>query len=230
MGFGPNFLQKSSGAPAARCCSRRSGGLAAALTVRNEEASGCSGRLAAALNHSAPPSFSGWVPNRKSRHILRVKTRFTGLPHLQVMCRFASLAVLTLAALLAALPTRAAEGGAKKGKAPEHKTTQSKSYIMLDPIYTTIVGDNRAAGMLMVGAGLDVPNEALHEEVDRSMPVLRDAYVRNLMTFTANVVRTDAQPDVAVIAERLQAVTDRALKKKGAKVLLAQVAIRVTAK
>jgi flagellar basal body-associated protein FliL len=146
------------------------------------------------------------------------------------MCRFASLAVLTLAALLAALPTRAAEGGAKKGKAPEHKTTQSKSYIMLDPIYTTIVGDNRAAGMLMVGAGLDVPNEALHEEVDRSMPVLRDAYVRNLMTFTANVVRTDAQPDVAVIAERLQAVTDRALKKKGAKVLLAQVAIRVTAK
>ena len=127
------------------------------------------------------------------------------------------------------LPVRA-EDAPKAKKAPEHKTTQSESYIMVDPIYTTIVADNHAAGMLMVGAGLDVPNAILREEVTRSLPVLRDAYIRNLMTFTANVVRTDTQPDVDVIADRLQAVTDRALKKKGATVLLAQVAIRVTTK
>lgn len=143
------------------------------------------------------------------------------------MHRFAPLAGLLLAALLAALPARAAEDGAKKDKAPEHKSTQSQSYILIEPIYTTIVSDNRAAGMLMVGAGLDVPDATLRDEVDRSMPVLRDAYIRNLMAFTANTVRTDAQPDVSVIAERLQAVTDRALKKKGARLLLAQVAIRV---
>lgn len=138
--------------------------------------------------------------------------------------------VLVIAALLGTgLPVRA-EDAPKAQKAPEHKTTQSKSYIVMDPIYTTIVADNRAAGMLMVGAGLDVPNDALRDEVNRSLPVLRDAYMRNLMTFTANRVRTDTQPDVGLIADRLQAVTDRALKKKGAKVLLAQVAIRVTSK
>jgi flagellar basal body-associated protein FliL len=138
--------------------------------------------------------------------------------------------VLVIAALLGTgLPVRA-EDAPKAQKAPEHKTTQSKSYIMVDPIYTTIVADNRAAGMLMVGAGLDVPDDALRSEVNRSLPVLRDAYIRNLMTFTANMVRTDAQPDVALIADRLQGVTDRALNKKGAKVLLAQVAIRVTSK
>jgi flagellar basal body-associated protein FliL len=135
-----------------------------------------------------------------------------------------------LLALLWALAPARAQDAPKKGKAPEHKTTQSKSYIMVDPIYTTIVADNRAAGMLMVGAGLDVPDAQLRDEANRSLPVLRDAYIRNLMAFTANVVRTDAQPDVAAIAERLQAVTDRALKKKGAHVLLAQVAIRVTSK
>ena len=129
----------------------------------------------------------------------------------------------------AGFPARG-EDAPKDQKAPEHKTTQSKSYIMVDPIYTTIVADNRPAGMLMVGAGLDVPDEKLREEVSRSMPVLRDAYIRNLMTFTVTVVRTDSQPDVGLIADRLQAVTDRALRKKGAKVLLAQVAIRVTAK
>ena len=36
-------------------------------------------------------------------------------------------------------------------KAPEHKITQSESYLMLDPIYTTIVDDDRPVGMLMVG-------------------------------------------------------------------------------
>jgi flagellar basal body-associated protein FliL len=148
------------------------------------------------------------------------------------MRRAPILAVVVFAALAApwAGPAAGAEDGPKKGKAPEHKQTQSKSYIMVDPIYTTIVADNRAAGMLMIGAGLDVPDAALRDEVDRSMPVLRDAYIRNLMTFTANMVRTDAQPDVAVIADRLQGVTDRALKRKGARVLLAQVAIRVTSK
>jgi flagellar basal body-associated protein FliL len=127
------------------------------------------------------------------------------------------------------LPARA-QDAPKAQKAPEHKTTQSKSYIEIDPIYTTIVADNHAAGMLMIGAGLDVPDDKMRDDVNRSLPVLRDAYIRNLMTFTANVVRTDAQPDVGMIADRLQAVTDRALGKKGAKVLLAQVAIRVTTK
>jgi flagellar basal body-associated protein FliL len=82
--------------------------------------------------------------------------------------------------------------------------------------------------MLMVGIGLDVPNAVLRDEVTRSLPVLRDAYLRNLMAFTASAVRTDAQPDVGAIADRLQGVTDRALKKKGARVLLTQVALRVT--
>src|SRR6185312_3128463 len=120
--------------------------------------------------------------------------------------------VVVMLAAQAGLSARA-EDAPKAQKAPEHKTTQSKSYILIDPIYTTIVADNRSAGMLMVGAGLDVPNDALREEVSRSMPVLRDAYIRNLMIFTANVVRTDSQPDVNLIADRLQAVTDRALKK-----------------
>jgi flagellar basal body-associated protein FliL len=146
--------------------------------------------------------------------------------------RPAPISAALLAALVAATPlafsgARAAEEG-EKGKGPEHKVTQSKSYTSVDPIYTTIVADNRVAGMLMVGAGLDGPDEHMREEVERSMPVLRDAYIRNLMTFTANVVRPDAQPDIAMIADRLQAVTDRALKKKGARILLAQVAIRVT--
>ena len=136
---------------------------------------------------------------------------------------FAGVAV----ALLAAAPAFG-DDPADTQKKPEHKVTQSTSYLEVDPIYTTIVSDNHAAGMLMVGIGIDVPDAGLRDEVSRSLPVLRDAYLRNLMAFTASAVRTDAQPDVGTIADRLQGVTDRALKKKGARVLLAQVALRVT--
>jgi flagellar basal body-associated protein FliL len=130
-----------------------------------------------------------------------------------------------VAALLAIAPARAADDD-KKGAV--HKVTQSKSYLMIDPIYATIVSNDRPAGMLMIGIGIDVPDEALRSEADHAMPVLRDAYVRNMMAYAATQVRTWRQPDVAVIAERLQGVTDRALGRKGARVLLAQVAMRLT--
>jgi flagellar basal body-associated protein FliL len=131
--------------------------------------------------------------------------------------------VLALAAL-AVMPARADDDK----KAAVHKVTQSKSYLMIDPIYATIVSNDRPAGLLMIGVGIDVPDETLRAEADHAMPVLRDAYVRNMMAFAATQVRTSRQPDVALIALRLQGVTDRALGRKGARVLLAQVAMRLT--
>ena len=153
----------------------------------------------------------------------------------------AALLLLALTPMLAgAGPVLAAEAGGaakkadggdkKKGKAPEHKFTNSESWVELDDFYTTIVGDNRATGMLMVRLGLDIPAVGLSENAKNAMPVLRDAYLRSLMAYTATNVRIDSPPDVTLIADRLQGVTDRALKRKGAKVLLSQVAIRVTGK
>jgi flagellar basal body-associated protein FliL len=129
---------------------------------------------------------------------------------------------------LAAEPAKKDDGGGdkKKGKAPEHKLTQSESWVEMDDFYTTIVGDNRPAGMLMVRLGLDIPEPGLRENAERAMPVLRDAYLRSLMAYTATNVRLDTQPDITMISDRLQAITDRALKKKGARILLRQVALR----
>ena len=139
-----------------------------------------------------------------------------------------------LAALLLGLGLAApahADGGDDSGggaKAPRHKLTQSESYLEIDPIYVTILADDRPVGLLQVGIGLDVPDAKLHGEAQHALPVLRDGFVRNLMSFGTTAVRADRQPDVAVIAGRLQAVADRVLGRKGAKLLLAQVALRVT--
>ncbi len=131
-----------------------------------------------------------------------------------------------LSALVLLAGLLAAPAFADDAAPPKHKETQSDSFIMIEPMYTTVVDAGRPEGMLLVAIGLDIPDPVLRAQADLGMPVLRDAYVRSLMSYTAAVVRPGHQPDVALIAERLQRVTDRELHRKGARVLLAQVALQ----
>ena len=136
--------------------------------------------------------------------------------------------VYVLAALLCGLsgvPAHAAENPAKPA---QHKTTQSESYVMIEPIYATILDGTRPRGLLLVEFGLDVPDAGLRERVNQGLPALRDAYVRALLTYAATAVRPWRQPNVEDISNRMQAITDRSLGKKGARVLMAQTAIRIT--
>lgn len=117
---------------------------------------------------------------------------------------------------------------ASETRAPEHKITQSESYIMLEPMYATIIDQDKPTGTLMVAIGLDIPDRALRDDANRAMPVLRDAYVRTLMAYAWSHVRIWVQPDVEEISQRLQRVTDHELRRSGARVLLAEVVMRVT--
>ena len=128
-----------------------------------------------------------------------------------------------LFALALAAPARADDKAA-----PVHKVTQSESFIMVEPMYATIIDSSRPCGLLMVAIGLDIPNAELRGTAEHALPVLRDAYLRNLMIYTAANVRPWQQPDVNDISSRLQRVTDRALRKSGARVLLAEVAMRIS--
>lgn len=134
-----------------------------------------------------------------------------------------SLAVLALIALGAG-----SAHAADDKPMPEHKITQAESYVGLDPMYATILDNGKPAGLLLVSIGLDIPDARLRAEAVRAMPVLRDFYLRSLMAFTATAVRPWRQPDVDMIARRLQRVTDRALKTKGAQVLMGQIMIRIS--
>jgi hypothetical protein len=140
--------------------------------------------------------------------------------------RSAPLFVLALVAALAGVPARADDSDT--GKAPKHKLTQAESYLMVDPLYLPIFDGDRPVGMLMIGVGIDIPDAKLRGEAVHAMPVIRDGFVRNLMNFSTTSVRSWRQPDVVEIADRLQGVTDRVLGRKGARLLLAQVAMRIT--
>ena len=144
--------------------------------------------------------------------------------------RSAHLAALLLSAALLAGPARADDGddGGSGGKPAKHKVTQSDSYLMIDPMYLPIFDGDQPVGMLMIGVGIDIPDAKLRAEAVHAMPILRDCFVRNLMNFSTTSVRSWRQPDVEAIGDRLQGVTDRVLRRKGARLLFAQVAMRVT--
>ena len=143
-----------------------------------------------------------------------------GWPRFSYPVRAAS-AALALLALCA--------GSSQATEAPaQRKTTQSESYVAIDPMYATILEGSRPRGLLMVELGLDVPDSALRARVSHALPTLRDAYVRILIAYGSTAVRAFRQPSVEDIAARLQAITDRLMGGPGAQVLMAQTAMRVT--
>ena len=137
-----------------------------------------------------------------------------------------SLAVAAFAAgfLLSASLAQAAENA----QPAQLKTTQSESYIPVEPMYASILDGVRPRGLLLVEVGLDVPDVDLRGQVNQALPVLRDAYVRSLLIYAANAVRPYRQPNIEDIANRMQAITDKVMGRKGAQILMAQTAIRLT--
>ena len=112
--------------------------------------------------------------------------------------------------------------------AAQHKTTQSESYVIIEPLYASILDGARSRGLLLVELGLDVPDAKLREKVTQALPNLRDAYVRSLLTYASTSVRAWRQPNVEDIAKRMQIITDRVMGQSGAQVLMAQTAIRLS--
>ena len=118
--------------------------------------------------------------------------------------------------------------GAEANAPAQRKTTQSESYVMIEPMYASILDGIKPRGLLLVEVGLDVPDARLRDRVTQNLPALRDAYVRGLLTYAATAVRPWRQPNVEDIANRMQAITNRVVGREGAKVLMAQTAIRLT--
>jgi hypothetical protein len=73
-----------------------------------------------------------------------------------------------------------------------------------------------------------VPDQKLRGRITENLPALRDAYLQALLSYAATAVRPTRQPNVEDIGNRMQAITNRVLGREGAKVLMAQTAIRLT--
>lgn len=135
-------------------------------------------------------------------------------------------ALLLLALSLAAPAAASSPAPAKKPEKQERKITAAPSWITVDPIAVAILRQNRIQGVFLVEFGLDIENEALRTRASEILPILRDAWLRNMSDLAATRVRVGRQADLDVLTARLQATTDRMLGAPGAKVLLLQAVVR----
>jgi flagellar basal body-associated protein FliL len=137
------------------------------------------------------------------------------------------LAVLTIAFALAA---PAAASGAPpapaKKESSERKITSNPAWVSVDPIAVAILRQNRIQGMLLVEFGLDIADETIRAKAAEMLPILRDAWLRNVSDLATTRVRVGRQADLDVLSTRLQATTDQMLGSTGAKVLLLQAVVR----
>jgi hypothetical protein len=120
------------------------------------------------------------------------------------------LALLT-ASLLSA-PALAEEGGGKP------KTT----YVEVRPLTATLIRPGGRRGALTVEVGLDVPDAGLRRRAAQSTPILRDAYLRVVQAYALGL-SPGATPSADYLSIILQRETDKALGRKGARVLLGAV-------
>jgi len=137
--------------------------------------------------------------------------------------------ILSALVLGAALSLAAAAPAAAEGKAKGSVNDEAARRITVSEFYgpqfglTAMVSANYArAGMIMVDAGLDVPDPAIRAKLQKSAPRIRDAMRSALADYANTHYRPGAAPDPETIARMLQFAVDREAG-PGAKVLLANV-------
>lgn len=137
-------------------------------------------------------------------------------------------ALLTVALGLCAGEALAAGKEAPKKTVSEEvrRITAAESYIPVFGLSTAVTTESSFAGMIMVDAGLDVPDPKLRARVERMQPRVRDALRSALAEFALTRYRRGTAPDADAIKRLFQAAIDRTLGQTGATVVLANVLVQ----
>lgn len=122
--------------------------------------------------------------------------------------------IVLIAALLAAGSAMAASTEKKKGG--------GASYIQLPTLTVTILRSNRQYGVMTVDIGIDVPDAGLRKRAEASIPLLRDAFLREMLTYAPSISPGGA-PNPDRMGALLQRAADQTLGRSGARVLLGSI-------
>jgi hypothetical protein len=101
----------------------------------------------------------------------------------------------------------------------EKKKGGGDTFIQLPTLTATIFRADGRRGVLTVDIGLDIPDGGLRQRANASIPLLRDAYTRQLLLYAPGIP-PGAPPNPDLISVQLQRATDQTLGRPGAKLLL----------
>lgn len=105
--------------------------------------------------------------------------------------------------------------------APKKEAAGGESgFIGQMQVTATIMHAMRPAGLLQVDAGLVVPDSALRTRVQGLGPVLRAAWRAAAQDYVNRQYTRGRVPDARLMAQSLQAATDRVVGRPGAQVVM----------
>lgn len=144
------------------------------------------------------------------------------------MIRSSSCALVLALSLAVAPAAFAASSKGKGGPNDEaaRRITVAESYLPQFGLSATVSANYARAGMIMVDAGLDVPDATLRGKLAKAGPRVRDALRTALAEYANTHYRPGAAPDPDTIARMMQFAIDREAGQAGAKVLLANVMVQ----
>lgn len=86
-------------------------------------------------------------------------------------------------------------------------------FIDMEPLAIPIFQGNRVVATIQIQIKLETNNEGKAEEIRERMPIITDAFVRDLHSFLPRLLRAKKRVDVLIIKQRLQMVGDKVVGK-----------------
>jgi len=104
----------------------------------------------------------------------------------------------------------------------EKKKGGGASFIQLPTLTATILRADRQYGVMTVEVGVDVPDAGLRKRAEQSVPLLRDAFLREMLVY-APTIPPGGAPNPDIISTQLQRAADRTLGRPGSRVLIGSI-------
>jgi len=104
----------------------------------------------------------------------------------------------------------------KKGEARrsfQKKEKDTTVFIDMDPLAIPIFQGNRVAATIQIQVKLETNNKSNAETINNRLPVITDAFVRDLHGFMPRLLKAKERVDVLIIKQRLQMVSDKVVGK-----------------
>jgi len=101
----------------------------------------------------------------------------------------------------------------------DRKKGGGASFIQLPTITANIVRGDGRRGVMTLEAGVDVPDTALRDRAQESIPRLRAAFAQVVQVYAAGLAPTSV-PNADYLSRELQRQTDFVLGRRGARLLL----------
>lgn len=104
----------------------------------------------------------------------------------------------------------------------EEEVEDTTLFVDMEPLAIPIFQGNRVAATVQIQVKLETNGKDNVDRIKRIMPVITDAFVRDLHSFMPRLLKSEERIDVLIIKQRLQFISDKVAGKGLIKNVLVQ--------